>query len=124
MENLILKTRILSEMERLIDLHSSPRKLSDEGKTIHESIVKQCYNAADVQMDYHRRRINMHLVMDDALYSPEKLNVNLPVLPMNLYYIDLRDFLKSCLQEDAKSLALYARILRDHSSISLEELSA
>ncbi len=75
-------------------------------------LIKKHYNAAEVSIDYHRRRVEMDLVINDKDYDPKTVNLYIPTLHMNLWFRDLRDFLKSCIDSDPKSLAFYASLLR------------
>ena len=56
----------------------------------------------------------MDIVMDDQAYDPKKVNTNLPTLRANLWFRNLRDFLKSCLDQDNRSLAFYASLLKSY----------
>jgi len=114
MENSNLEKRILLEIEGLI-LESCPKQnvlLKFEG--LHVALLKKHYNAADVSIDYHRRRVQMDIVMDDQAYDPKKVNTNLPTLRANLWFRNLADFLKSCLDSDNRSLAFYASLLKSY----------
>ena len=124
MEKSGLKFRILMEIERLIVQTSTSRKTSERCMEFHKSLIKKYFNASDVIIDYHRRRVKMNLVVDDQAYNPEEVNIDIPVMPMNLYYLDLTSFLRSCVEEDDKSLAFYARLIKEHKLISSKEMSA
>ena len=114
MENSNLNGRILMEIESLISRSCIPQKTPKSFQDLHVAIVKKCYNAADVSIDYHRKRVVMDIVMDDTSYDPEKPNVRLPLLRANLLFRNLSDFLKSCVQKDRNSLAFYARLMRSY----------
>jgi hypothetical protein len=104
------------EMERLIARSSAKGKMTKKVQSFHEAIIKKHYNAADVSIDYHRHRVKMNVVIDENGYDPNKVNTNIPILPMNLFFKNLRDFLKSCLEGDAKSIAFYAKLIKDLSN--------
>lgn len=114
MENSNLNGRILMEIESLISRSCIPQKTPKSFQDLHVAILKKCYNAADVSIDYHRKRVVMDIVMDDTSYDPEKPNVRLPLLRANLLFRNLSDFLKSCVQKDRNSLAFYARLMRSY----------
>jgi hypothetical protein len=116
MENSNLKGRILMEMEYLIAQSCPKKKASPKFETLHVAILKKHYNAADVSIDYHRRRVEMNIVMDDKDYDPKTVNLYMPTLHVNLWFRNLRDFLRSCIDNDNKSLAFYASLLRTHSN--------
>lgn len=101
------------EMESLIARSSAKGKMTKKIQSFHEAIIKKHYNASDVVIDYHRHRVKLNLVIDENAYDPKTVNVNLAILPMNLFFKNLRDFLKSCLESDAKSLAFYAKLIQD-----------
>lgn len=103
----------MAEMERLIARSTAKGKMTKKIEFFHESIIKMHYNASDISIDYHRHRIKMNLVMDDTSYDPKTVNTNMVVLPMNLFFKNLKDFLKSCLGRDAKSIAFYAKLIKD-----------
>ncbi|GMN10357.1 hypothetical protein MTsPCn9_31770 [Croceitalea sp. MTPC9] len=116
MENSRLGTRILMETERLILDSCSKSVISKKSKELHSAILKKYYNAADVIIDYHRRRVNMDVVICDKEYDPKKVNLVITTLPVNLSFKDICLLLKSCLEKDVKSLAFYARLLRDYAN--------
>lgn len=116
MEKSNLKGRILAETEKLISQSCSTGVSTEKFQALHQLIVKKHYNAAEVSIDYHRKRIALDIVVDDNMYNPRGLNVNLPTLHVNLLFQNLREFLNSCLETDKKSLAFYAWLLRSYSN--------
>jgi len=114
MENFNLKRRILLDIEGLISKSCPESKVSLKFENLHVALVKKHYNAADVSIDYHRRRVQMDIVMDDQAYDPKTVNTDLPTLRANLWFRNLADFLKSCLDKDNRSLAFYASLLKSY----------
>ncbi len=112
MENSTLKKKIAMEIENLISKSCANQQTTNKFETLHVALLKKYYNAADVSIDYHRKRIEMDIVMDDTLYDPQKVNTYIPTLHANLLFKNLKDFLKSCIEMDAKSLGFYAGLLR------------
>jgi hypothetical protein len=112
MENSTLRMRITMEIENLISKSCANKQATDKFKTLHIAILKKYYNAADVSIDYHRKRVKMDIVMDDDYYNPQKANTYIPTLPANLLFKNLNDFLNSCIERDTKSLGFYASLLR------------
>ncbi len=106
-----VKGKILLELENLIAQSCKSPMRSKRFKELHILLLKKYYNAANVSIDYHRHRVKMDIVIDDATYQPGKINVNIPVIPTNLLFDNLKNFLKSCLDKDQKSLGFYAQIL-------------
>jgi len=116
MENSRLKTRILMEIEKIISRSSIKGDMTKKTQDFHQSIIKKHYNASDVKIDYHRHRVKMNIVLDDTSYNPKTANINLNTLPMNLFFKNLYDFLKSCIEKDTKSLAFYAKLIQDYTN--------
>ncbi len=114
MENSNLKGRILQEIEGLISESCPEEKVSLQFENLHVALLKKHYNAADVSIDYHRRRVYMDIVMDDQAYDPKKVNTELPTLRANVWFRNLVDFLKSSLDRDNRSLAFYASLLKSY----------
>ncbi|WP_422082364.1 hypothetical protein [Ulvibacterium sp.] len=112
MENSSLKGKILTEIENLITHSCADQKVTDKFEKLHIALLKKYYNAADVSIDYHRKRVKMDIVMDDTYYDPKKVNLYLPMLHANLFFKNLKAFLKSCIEGDSKSLGFYAGLLR------------
>ncbi len=112
MENSTVKKKITAEIESLISKSCTNQKSTDQFKSLHEAILKKYYNAADITIDYHRKRVEMDIVIDDTYYNPKKVNTYLPTLHANLIFKNLKDFLKSCIEKDAKSIGFYASLLR------------
>jgi len=124
MENSNVKGRILMEMENLIALSCPKQKVTTNYENLHIAILKKHYNAADVSIDYHRRRVEMELVMDDRDYDPKTVNLYMSTLHMNLWFRNLYDLLKSCIDYDNKSLAFYAGLLSSYTNKSLPLMTA
>ncbi len=114
MEKSSLSGRILVEIESLISRSCTKGRISKKSQKLHEVIVKKHYNAAEVSIDYHRKRIALDIIMDDTCYDPQKVNTNVPTLHANLLFQNLCDFLKSCLETDKKSLAFYSGVLQSY----------
>lgn len=112
MENSSLKGMILTEVENLISRSCANQKVTDKFEKLHIALLKKYYNAADVSIDYHRKRVKMDIIMDDTSYDPKKVNLYLPTLHANLLFKNLKDFLRSCVDKDSKSLGFYAGLLR------------
>ena len=53
----------------------------------------------------------MDIILDDNLYDPKTINMNLPTFKANIIFMNLKDFLKSCIEKDDRSTAFYARLL-------------
>ncbi|GAB5474929.1 MAG: hypothetical protein Mars2KO_30280 [Maribacter sp.] len=112
MENSNLTGRILMEMEDLIAQSCPQQKVDQHFESLHVDLIKKYYNATEVSIDYHRKRVEMDLVVNDTDYDPKTVNLYLPTLHVNLRYRDLRDFLKSCVDQDTKSIVFYACLIR------------
>ena len=123
MENFKLKRRILAEIEGLI-AESCPKAQSPiKYESLHVALLKKHYNAAEVSIDYHRKRVQMDIVMDDQAYDPTKVNTDLPTLRANLWFRNLSDFLTSCLDNDNFSVAFYAGILKAHRNNDIAQVA-
>lgn len=120
MEDSNLQRRILSEMERLLARSCPKQKVPQKYKNLHVAILKNHYNAADVSIDYHRRRVEMSIVLDNSVYDPKTINLVVPTLHANLLFKNLFDFLKTCIDKDSRSLAFYANILRYYAHVGTE----
>ena len=114
MENQSLKGRILKELESLISRSCSRRERSGKFRRLHQLLIQKHYNATDVNIDYHRKRVTLEVVSDDLAYQPGKLNINLSTFRANLLFNNLKEFLRSCVETDHKSLAFYAWLLRTY----------
>lgn len=114
MENSNLRGRILYEIENLITTSCPKQNVSLQFKNLHIAILKKHYNASEVSIDYHRRRVEMEIVMNDTDYDPKTVNSYLPTLHANLWFRNLCDFLKSCIDSDRKSLAFYSSLLSSY----------
>ncbi|MGB5428323.1 hypothetical protein [Eudoraea sp.] len=114
MEKTNLKGRILMELESLISRSCAKSKMTKNFQNLHKAIVKNHYNATDVSIDYHRKRIAMDIVMNEKDYDPKKINLGLPTLYTNLFFNNLCEFLKSCIDKDNRSLAFYAWLLNSY----------
>jgi len=111
MEKSKVREKVLMELENLIALSCKDRKGYKKFNRLHVALLKKHYNAADVTIDYHRNRVQMDIILDDDIFQAEKVNVNIPTLYTNLLFLNLRKFLKSCIDKDQKSIGFYAQIL-------------
>lgn len=114
MENSNLRRRVLMEIENLVVCSCPKQKVPQKFKNLHVAIVKNHYNATDVLFDYHRKRVELDIVMDDRDYNPERINLSVPTLHANLWFRNLCEFLKTCIDNDSKSVAFYAGLLRSY----------
>ena len=112
MDKLSLRERILMELENLISRSCKNGEVTKQSQQLHEMLLKKHYNAVGVQIDYHRRRVEMDLVMDDTAYDPKKVNTVMPTIHANFFFKNLKDFLWSGVHSDSKSLAFYAGLLQ------------
>lgn len=112
METKHIEERIVSDLEELISESCGKNQNEERYRELHRDLLRNHYNAADVDIDYHRKRIRMFVLADNARYRPGKVNLNLPVIHVNLLFKNLRAFLTGCLQTDRKSLSFYAQLLR------------
>jgi hypothetical protein len=124
MENSNLKGRILLEIENLIAQSCPKQKVTIDYESLHVAILQNHYNATEVSIDYHRKRVEMDIVMDDQNYDPKTINLYLPTLHANLWFRNLRDFLKSCIDYDNRSLAFYASLLRSYTNKNMPIMTA
>lgn len=114
MEKTKLKGRILMELESLISRSCAKSQMTKNFQSLHRAVIKNHYNATDVSIDYHRKRIAMDIVMNEKDYDPQKINLKLPTLYTNLFFNNLCEFLKSCIDRDTRSLAFYAGLLKSY----------
>jgi len=114
MEKINLKGRILMELESLISRSCAKGRMTKNIQSLHKAIVKNHYNATDVSIDYHRKRIAMDIVMNDKDYDPKRINFKLSTFYANLLFDNLCEFLKSCIDRDSRSLAFYAGLLNSY----------
>ena len=124
MENSKLKRRILMEMENLIAQSCPKQKANRNFEPLHVDLIKKHYNAAEVSIDYHRRRVEMDLVLNDKDYDPKTVNLYMPTLHVNLWFRDLCVFLKTCIDPDTKSIAFYASLIRSFKGKDKELMTA
>lgn len=112
MDNSQLRQKVVSDLENLVAFSCKSSKRRATYKAFHEALLKKYYNATDVEIDYHRHRVKMNIIMDDKAYKAGKVNTHLPILPANLLYDNLKAFLKSCIDPNSKNLGFYAQLIR------------
>ena len=112
-----LKGKILLKLDKLISLSCKSAKSLNKYEQLHIDLLKKYYNAADVSIDYHRHRVKMDIVTDDSLYDPKKANTESPILYTNLLFDNLRNFLRSCIDKDEKSIGFYSQLLNNFTDI-------
>jgi len=112
MDKSSLRERILMDVENLISHSCSKGEVTEKSQYLHEVLLKKHYNAVGVHIDYHRKRIEMDIVIDDKDYDPKTVNIAVPTVHANLFFKNLKNFLRSCIDSDTRSLAFYAGLLR------------
>lgn len=115
-----LKGKILLELDLLISRSCKNESRARDYEELHIALLKKYYNAADVRIDYHRHRIKLDIVTDDASYNPKKVNTDLPILYTNLLFDNLGSFLNSCVDKDDKSIGFYSQLITNYSEKPLE----
>ena len=116
METSRLTTRILTETEKLISQSCEKNPMDKKSTDLHKLLLKKYYNAAEVNIDYERHRIKMDVIISEEDYDPSTVNLALATIPVNLFFKNLGDLLRSCLERDVKSLAFYARIVLQYTN--------
>lgn len=124
MEKVYHRGNILTELEQLISKSCTEGQDSPRFRDLHQLLVKKHYNATEVAIDYHRKRIAMEVVLDDSKYHPGRINLCLPTFRVNLLYKDLKEFLYSCVATDNKSLAFNAWLLKSFTKREMSLTSA
>tara|TARA_R110002049_G_scaffold277828_1_gene456392 strand:- start:132 stop:515 length:384 start_codon:yes stop_codon:yes gene_type:complete len=112
MENSKLKKRIVGEINKVISASCVEEKTTEKFKDLHTAILKRYYNAVDVKIDYHRKRVVMDIIIDETQYDSKNINTYLQTFKANIIFRNLKDFLKSCIEKDDRSTAYYARLLQ------------
>ncbi|NND14893.1 MAG: hypothetical protein HKN89_01050 [Eudoraea sp.] len=112
MEKSSLRERILMEVDNLISHSCSNGEITEQSQYLHRVLLKKHYNAVGVNIDYHRKRVEMDIVIDDTDYDPKTVNIAVPTVHANMIFKNLKNFLQSCVDSDTKSLAFYAGLLR------------
>lgn len=106
----------MMETEKLITQSCNENQLDKKAVDLHKLLLKKYYNAAEVKIDYERHRINMDIIISEEDYDPKTVNLALATVPVNLFFKNICDFLKSRLEKDVKSLAFYSRILLQYTN--------
>lgn len=101
------------EIESLISHNRPQQKITLSDEKLHIAILQHYYNATEVVIDYVRKRVAIDIVLDDQNYDPKTINLFLPTVRANFKFKELRKFLMSCIDSDARSLAYYSGIIRD-----------
>lgn len=112
MEKSKLRERVLFELEKLISQSCKNPAASKKYQQLHIVLLKKYYNATNVTIDYHRRRIQMEVIQDDSVYDPKQVNTYLPTIYTNLLFKNLRNFLTTCIDQDNKSVGFYSQLLK------------
>lgn len=94
----------VNELRLFVDLSCSNSEAIPSFKEFHEILISITYDAFDVQLDYAKQRINMSVLsekIDGRIFSETD---SFPkIIPINLYYDDLGQFLKQNLQGDSSN---------------------
>lgn len=107
------KSEIVSDLKLLIDISCMGSANRHRFEKFHVVLVQVAYNATDICIDYDRKRIYMDVKGEDShgdfLVRFDQLVPT--TMSVNLSYVDLSSFLKSCIVEDHKNFEEYLPFL-------------
>jgi len=102
------KKNVLRDLKLLIDISCLKGENIRTFELFHKMLIRIYYKAADVTIDYDRKRIYMGVITEDIYYDLDKLNPQFePTMSVNMTYKNLNTFLKKCILQDADSLNYY-----------------
>jgi len=102
------KNDVVKDLKLLIDISCVESEDVTMFELFHKMLIRISYKAADISIDYDRKRVYMNVISEDKYYDLETLNHPFaPTMSVNLVYEDLNVFLKSCILEDVDSLNHY-----------------
>ncbi len=109
------KNDVVKDLKLLIDISCVEGEDITMFELFHKVLIRISYKAADISIDYERKRVYMNVIAEDKYYDLETLNHPFaPMMSVNLVYEDLNTFLKSCIIEDVDSLNYYYPTLISH----------
>lgn len=102
------KNDVVKDLKLLIDISCVEGEDVTMFELFHKMLIRISYKAADISIDYKRKRVYMNVIAEDKYYDLETLNHPFaPTMSVNLVYKDLNTFLKTCVIEDAEGLNYY-----------------
>jgi len=106
------EVEIVNYLKLLIDISCARVANLIHFTNFHILVVKVAFNALDVQFDYKRKRIGMHVLHKEQInktiiYGDTMTSHSVPV---NLCYEDLGKFLRSCIGKDTKHLLQHKQL--------------
>ncbi|TMM57966.1 hypothetical protein FEE95_00630 [Maribacter algarum] len=102
------KNDVVKDLKLLIDISCVEGEDLTMFELFHKMLIRISYKAADISIDYDRKRVYMNVIAEDKYYDLETLNHPFaPMMSVNLVYKDLGTFLKTCIIEDLDSLNYY-----------------
>ncbi|WP_394747045.1 hypothetical protein [Spongiimicrobium salis] len=105
-----LEAEVIAELKALISYSCSMNERI-KFQDFHVHLIKYCFKAVDVRIDYQAHRVHMNIIADDKEYSPQKVNTVLTLIPANFYYLSLADFLKASIITTGHYLLPYATLI-------------
>lgn len=106
------KNNVVEDLKLLIDISCVDGEDITMFELFHKMLIRISYKAANISIDYHRKRVYMNVVSEDKYYDLETLNHPFAsTMSVNLVYKDLNDFLKTCIVEDEDSLNYYPTLI-------------
>ncbi|MFS4493763.1 hypothetical protein [Maribacter sp. 2308TA10-17] len=102
------KNDVVKDLKLLIDISCVEGEDVTMFELFHKMLIRISYKAADISIDYKRKRVYMNVIAEDKYYDLETLNHPFaPTMSVNLVYKDLNTFLKTCVIEDVEGLNYY-----------------
>jgi len=110
-------------LKALIDKSCSQPNIPKRFQKFHIALVKKNFNAIEVSIDYHRKRVYMDIVLDDHESDVATGTLMVPTFRTNLLYQNLNEFLNSCIELDFENSPFYAKLLHSFSIKPEEHIS-
>lgn len=103
---------IIDDLNILIDISCLEKANVKLFKEFHNSLISLAYKATDVEIEYGRKRIYMNVLLEEVKgdYLIRYDDSTLRGMSTNLYYSQLKHFLKLCVKDEAYVVENYTTL--------------
>jgi len=107
MKNNLVDT--INDLNMLIDISCFNKANITLFKEFHHCLIALAYKATDVEIQYGRKRIYMNVLLEEVKgdYLVRYDDNTLRVMSTNLYYSQLKQFLKRCIKDEEYMVTYY-----------------
>jgi len=106
------ETNIKTDLKLLIDISCAESKTQKLFNEFHSMLLRMCYRATNVSINYEAKRVGMQVLTEDEFYDGTKENEFAESMAAEIKYHDINTLLKCCINIDEEVLKYFYPFLK------------